>query len=146
MALTRFYYFCNSTRQAMGRLINKFRPYARILLVIWLIVIVILATIPDLPIPRIGGRQIPIRLDYPVHFIEYFFLAFLAIISFVTHQSQRQSIKTILLILILFAIFAETLHFFIPFRSFELQDMGLNIAGTLSGTIVALLSIGERKG
>lgn len=129
----------------MGRLINKFRPYARILLALWIILIIVLAILPDLPVPKIGGRPIPFRLDYPVHFLEHFLLAFLAIISFVRSQSEIRIIKITFLFLILFAFFAELLHAILPFRSFELIDLGLNIVGILSGTIVALLSMGNSK-
>ncbi|MEA1887445.1 MAG: VanZ family protein [Bacteroidota bacterium] len=128
----------------MGKLINKFRPYARILLALWVILIITLALLPELPVPRIGGKPIPIRLDYPVHFIEHILLAILAIISFVKYKSEQQTILITLLFLILFAIFAEMLQIFIPFRSFELQDLGLNIAGIAIGTVIALAST-EKK-
>lgn len=129
----------------MGKLINRFRPYARILLAIWLILVVVLAIIPDLPVPRIGGKPIPLRLDYPVHFIEHLLLAFLAIISFITSQKQKRKISFVLYALIIFALLIELIQVFLPFRSFELKDLGLNIAGILTGTIIALLSIGEKK-
>jgi len=129
----------------MGRLINKFRPYARVLLALWVILIIVLAILPDLPVPRIGGRPIPIRLDYPVHFIEHFLLAFLAIISFVRSQSEIRIIKITLIFLVLFAFFAELLHAILPFRSFELMDLALNIFGILTGSIVALLAMGNKK-
>lgn len=144
MVLARIYYFCTSIRQEMGKLINKFRPYARILLALWVILIITLALLPELPVPRIGGKPIPIRLDYPVHFIEHILLAILAIISFVKYKSEQQTILITLLFLILFAIFAEMLQIFIPFRSFELQDLGLNIAGIAIGTVIALAST-EKK-
>lgn len=129
----------------MGKLMKKFRPYARILLAVWIIMVIILAILPDLPVPRIGGRQIPLRLDYPVHFIEHTLLAFLAIISFVTRQTQKRNIRLTLYSLIGFALMVEFIQIFLPFRDFELQDLGLNIAGILTGTIIALLSIGEKK-
>jgi len=37
------------------------------------------------------------------------------------------------------------LHILIPFRSFELQDMALNIAGIIIGTLLALAAIREKK-
>jgi len=128
----------------MGKLINKFRPYARVLLAMWVILILVLAILPDLPVPRIGGKPIPIRLDYPVHFLEYTLLSFLAIISFVTSLSELRSYKIILFSLILFAVFTEMLHIIIPFRSFEYKDLALNILGVFIGTLIAILSIRER--
>lgn len=145
MVLTRIYYFCISFRLEMGKLINKFRPYARILLAIWVILIITLALLPELPVPRIGGKPIPIRLDYPVHFLEHTLLAFLAIISFVKYRTEQSTIIITLVSLILFAIFAEMLQIFIPFRSFELQDLGLNIAGITIGTVIALASTENKK-
>ncbi|MDT8401451.1 MAG: VanZ family protein [Bacteroidales bacterium] len=129
----------------MGKLINKFRPYARIFLAVWIVLVIVLAILPDLPVPRIGGKQIPIRLDYPVHFLEHTLLAFLAIISFVTKQTQKRTISFTLYSLILFALTVEFIQIFLPFRSFEFQELGFNIAGILIGTIIALLSIGEKK-
>ena len=129
----------------MGKLINNFRPYARILLVIWGILIIILAIVPDLPTPMIGGKPIPIRLDYPIHFLEHTLFAFLAIISFVTDRIQLKRIFVIMAILFLFAILAETLQLFVPARSFEFQDMGLNVAGVITGTTIALSVISKRK-
>ena len=124
---------------------NRFRPYARILLAIWVILVIVLAILPDLPVPRIGGKPIPIRLDYPVHFLEHILLAFLAVISFVNNQTQRRAINITLYSLILFAVVVEVIQVFIPFRAFELKDLGLNVAGILTGTIIALLSLAKKK-
>lgn len=129
----------------MGRLINNFRPYARILLVIWVILIIILAVLPNLPTPRIGGRPIPIRLDYPIHFLEHTLLAFLAIISFVDNRRQLTRILTTLSILLIFAVFAEMLQLVIPARAFELKDLFLNIAGIITGSTIALAAIADHK-
>jgi len=124
---------------------NRFRPYARILLAIWVILIIFLAILPDLPVLKIGGRTIPLRIDYPVHFLEHTFLAFLAVISFVYNQTQRRAINITLYSLILFAVVVEVIQVFIPFRAFELKDLGLNVAGILTGTIIALLSLAKKK-
>ncbi len=129
----------------MGKLMNRFRPYARILLAIWVILVIVLAILPDLPIPRIGGKPIPIRLDYPVHFLEHVLLAFLAIISFVYEPTQGRTIRITLYTLITFAVVVEVIQVFLPFRDFELHDLGLNVAGILIGTIIALLSLGKKK-
>lgn len=129
----------------MGKFINNFRPYARILLVIWVILIIILAVMPNLPTPRIGGRPIPVRLDYPIHFIEHTLLAFLAIISFVDYRRQFSRILSTLSILLIFAVFAEMLQLIIPARTFELKDLFLNIAGIITGTTIALAAITDRK-
>ncbi|MCA1757153.1 MAG: VanZ family protein [Bacteroidales bacterium] len=129
----------------MGRLINNFRPYARILLVIWVILIIILAILPNLPTPRIGGRLIPIRLDYPIHYLEHTLLAFLAVISFVYDRRQLTRILITLSTLIAFAVFSEMLQLLIPARTFEFKDMFLNIAGIITGTIIALAVTADQK-
>jgi len=129
----------------MGKLINRFRPYARILLAIWVILVIVLAIIPDLPVPMIGGKPIPLRLDYPVHFLEHLLLAFLAMVSFISAPAQKRNISLVLYALIIFALVVEVIQVFLPFRSFELKDLGMNIAGILTGTIIALLSIGGKK-
>lgn len=125
----------------MSRLITFFRPYARILLAIWLLLIIIFAVLPDLPMPRLARGKMDIRLDYPIHYLEHTGLAILAMISFITtsFKGQRRRFITILLLLIMFAIFAEMLQLLIPARSFELSDMGLNILGSLTGTFITWL-------
>jgi VanZ family protein len=128
----------------MGKLINKFRPYARILLAFWVITVIVLAILPNLPVPKIGGKPIPIRLDYPVHFLEHTLLSFLAVISFVKNLSDIQPFRITFLFIILFAVFMEMLHIVIPFRSFEFQDLLLNILGVFIGTLIAILSLREK--
>ena len=128
----------------MGKLINKFRPYARILLAFWVIMVIVLAVLPNLPVPKIGGKPIPIRLDYPVHFLEHTLLAFLAVISFVKNLSDIQTFRITLFFIILFALFTEMLHIVIPFRSFEVKDLMLNILGVFIGTLIAILSLREK--
>lgn len=129
----------------MGRLINRFRPYARILLAIWAFIIIALAIMPDLPVLKIGGKPLPIRLDYPVHFMEHTLLAFLAIIAFVTSRSDIRVFRITLLFLILFAVFAEMLHIVIPFRSFEYKDLALNISGIFIGTLIAICAMRDKS-
>lgn len=112
---------------------------------IWVILIIILAVLPNIPTPRFAGRPIPIRLDYPVHFLEHTLLAFLAIISFVYNRRQLQRILITLATLVLFAVFAEMLQLIIPARDFEFRDMLLNIAGIITGTTIALAAVSDHR-
>ncbi|MEZ5011391.1 MAG: hypothetical protein R2744_07295 [Bacteroidales bacterium] len=75
----------------MSNFINKFRPYARILLAIWILLIIVFAVIPDLPSPRIARGKLDIRLDYPIHYLEHTGLAILAMVSFITGRFREPS-------------------------------------------------------
>jgi VanZ family protein len=125
----------------MSRFITLFRPYARILLAIWVVLIVILAIVPDIDVPRIVKGKLDIRLDYPIHFLEHTSLAVLAMVAGITDRFSRQlkRVLYILTILTIFAVFAETLQLFIPARSFDFRDMGLNILGSFTGTLLSML-------
>lgn len=125
----------------MYRLITLFRPYARILLVLWVILIIILAVVSDINVPRFARGRLDIRLDYPVHFLEHTALAILAMISFITIDFHRQSRRFLLLLLmlVLFGIFAEMLQLMVPARTFDLHDMALNILGSFTGTLFTIL-------
>jgi len=125
----------------MYRIITQFRPYARVLLAFWVILIIVLAVMSDIDVPRVIRGKLNIRLDYPIHFLEHTSLAILAMISFITigFKQQMKRVLTLLAMLILFAIFTEMLQLLVPSRAFELRDMGLNIMGSIIGTLFTAL-------
>ena len=78
------------------------------------------------------GKQ-PNLIDNPIgtsinHFFYFFYLAFLGIIY---NLSEKKFINSFLFLFIL-SFFLELLHFFIPNRSFELNDLLANIVGVVS--------------
>ena len=62
------------------------------------------------------------------HFFYFFYLTFLGLIY---NLSERKFINSILFLFVL-SFFLELLHFFIPNRAFELNDLLANIIGVIS--------------
>jgi len=62
------------------------------------------------------------------HFFYFFYLTFLGLIY---RGSKKKFINSFLFLFVL-SFFLELLHFFIPNRTFELNDFLANIAGVLS--------------
>jgi VanZ family protein len=120
---------------------DKIRPYARVALAIWIILIIVFAILPDLPAARIVKGNINIRVDHPIHFLEHTGLALLAMISYIDIGFRTQAKRAILLLLILitFAVASEFIQLLVPSRSFELLDMAMNVMGNFAGTLLAML-------
>ena len=78
------------------------------------------------------GKQ-PSLINNPIgtainHFFYFFYLTFLGLIY---NLGERKFINSFLFLFIL-SFFLELLHFFIPNRAFELNDLLANIIGVLS--------------
>jgi VanZ family protein len=125
----------------MIRLIIWLRIYAKYLLIIWLVFIIVVSSVPSLPTPKINTGKVVIRLDYLFHLCEYGALAFLAFLSFAGKEFNLAFSKYLLitLYLVLFAIFDELHQKLIPGRSFNPKDILSNITGILAGTIFCIL-------
>jgi len=124
----------------MKKLIDWFRPLAKYFLIVWVILIVLFSSLPKLPEIKIDIPSFEIRLDYSIHFVEYFTLAFLAMLTFDT-VSGPVRIRRLAVMIILLAIFAaadETHQLLIPGRSFNISDLLLNMAGLAAGSFFTL--------
>jgi VanZ family protein len=138
----------------MLKLIILLRPVSKYLFIIWMLTIIIVSSIPNIPTLKIHTARSEFRLDYLMHFCEYGFLAFLAFLSFAGSE-LRMSLKKWILItlgLILFAVLDEFHQKLIPGRSFSIKDILSNITGILAVTLItvfifrALVSqIGDKK-
>jgi len=78
------------------------------------------------------GKQ-PNLINNPIgtainHFFYFFYLTFLGIIY---NLSEKKFINSFLFLFFL-SFFLELLHFFVPNRAFELNDLLANIAGVVS--------------
>jgi VanZ family protein len=125
----------------MTRLIIWCKPFAKYLLVIWLLTIIILSSIPSIPTLTIHTARSEIRLDYMMHFCEYGLLTFLAFLYF-TNSKFRLDYKKIILItisLMMFAVIDEFHQKLIPGRSFNVNDILSNITGILAAVIFCLI-------
>ncbi len=121
----------------MKKLIILIRPYSTYLLVIWVLAIISVSSVPNLPSPQIRSAGFRIRLDYLFHFGEYSVLAFLAFLSF-TDKEFRIGIKRYAIItaaLALFALLDEFHQKLIPGRTFNIKDIISNLTGIIAGVV-----------
>jgi VanZ family protein len=124
----------------MIRLIILFKPFAKFILIAWLLIIIILSSIPNIPTLKIHTARTEIRLDYLMHFCEYGVLTFMAYLSFTGDEFRINYRKFILIAgsLILFAVLDEFHQKLIPGRSFNVKDILSNIAGILAVTVFTM--------
>jgi VanZ family protein len=125
----------------MLKLIIYLRPIARYLLIAWLLTIIIVSSITNIPTLKIHTAKADIRLDYLMHFCEYGVLTFMAQLSF-TGNEFKISYKKFFLItvsLILFAILDELHQKLIPGRTYNVKDIASNVTGILATTVFTLL-------
>lgn len=125
----------------MLKLITYIRPAARYLLIAWVLTIIIVSSIPNIPTLKIHTAKKEIRLDYLMHFCEYGVLTFMAFLSF-TGKEFKISYRKVLLItigLITFAILDELHQKFIPGRSYNTKDILGNVAGIVGATLVIVI-------
>jgi VanZ family protein len=121
----------------MIKLIIFLRPYARYLLIAWLLTIIIVSSIPNIPTLKIHTAKSEIRLDYLMHFCEYGVLAFMTFLAF-AGTDFRISLKDFFLMtggLILFAVADEFHQKLIPGRSFNTMDIMSNVTGIVVAAI-----------
>jgi len=108
---------------------------------IWLILILTISSIPDLPGPELKSRDSLFRLDYLIHLTEYFVLVSL-LLFWRGGRDYRLTNKFVILTLIgglVIATIDEYHQLWIPGRTFNPIDMYANYAGILSGTFFAVL-------
>ena len=117
------------------------RPYARYLLIAWLLTIVVLSSIPNIPTLKLHTAHKEFRLDYLMHFSEYGILTFITFLSFAGNEF-RMSFRKIMLIsasLIVFAYLDEFHQKIIPGRTYNIIDFLSNASGVVVIMIVTLL-------
>jgi VanZ family protein len=125
----------------MKKLILFSKPYSKFLLVIWIVLILGISSIPNLPSPKISTSKVVLRLDYIFHFCEYGFLTFLTFLSF-AGKDLRLNLKKYVIIticLVIFAIADEFHQKLIPGRTFNLKDILSNLSGIFAGLIFCLI-------
>ena len=125
----------------MIRLIIWCKPFAKYLLIFWLLTIIIVSSIPSIPTLKIHTANSEIRLDYFMHFCEYGLLTFMAFLYFVSSEFRFNYKKFILITIsiILFAIIDEFHQKLIPGRTFNVKDIYSNITGIIVAVIFCVL-------
>jgi VanZ family protein len=125
----------------MLKLIIFLRPFSRYILIVWVLTIIIVSSVPNIPTLKIHTARAEIRLDYLMHFCEYGFLTFVTFLSFAGNEFRINYRKVILIIvcLILFAVLDELHQKLIPGRSYNIRDLMSNVTGILAGMIFCLV-------
>jgi VanZ family protein len=125
----------------MLKLIIYLRPVARYLLITWVITIIIVSSIPNIPTLKIHTAKHEIRLDYLMHFCEYGVLTFIAFLSFAGREFKIGYRKELLIAisLILFAVLDELHQKLIPGRSYNIKDIMSNVTGIMAVTAFAVI-------
>jgi VanZ family protein len=125
----------------MFKLIHFLRPFARYLLIAWVLAIIIISSTPSVPVLKIHTAKAEIRLDYLIHFCEYGVLTFMAFLTFASNEFKISNKKIILITicLIAFAILDEYHQKLIPGRSFNVKDIISNISGILATLIFCVV-------
>jgi VanZ family protein len=117
------------------------RPYAKYMLISWILAILILSSIPSIPVLKIHTSKADIRLDYLIHFCEYASLAILAFLTF-SEKSFKLSFNKYLLItlcIIFFSLIDEFHQKIIPGRTFNPKDIASNLAGIFAALVFCLV-------
>ena len=125
----------------LERLVAMIRPASRYLLAVWTLAIILVSSVPSVPVLKIHTAKTVIRLDYLIHFCEYGILAFMAYLSFAGNDFKMSYRKFILItfFLISFAVLDEFHQKFIPGRAFNAKDILSDIAGILAVLIFCLV-------
>lgn len=125
----------------MLKLIIWCKPFAKYLLVAWIMAVIIVSSIPHLPTLKIHTARTDIRLDHLIHFCEYSIMALMAFLSFSGREFEMNYKKWILLTLglILFAILDELHQKLIPGRAYSIKDIMSNVSGILTVLIFSIV-------
>jgi VanZ family protein len=123
----------------MSKLVNFLFRNSRLLFFIWLILILIVSSIPQLPTPSINSSNgSSFRLDYYIHFLIFFILSILFILWMVNKNHKQKFCHWILFFFmgIAFSFLIEIYQYIIPGRRFNMVDCFYNIMGILTGIVL----------
>ena len=108
-----------------------------ILFVIYIITLITLLVIPTSGTIKLDKTFLGIRTDHFIH--ATLFLPFMGYIWIKNlHKKSVTGFLTFYVAGMLFAAFCESLHYFIPYRSFDIQDFYANVTGLSIGCMVFL--------
>ena len=133
----------------MYKLIIRVKPFFKVFFWLWLLFILVISSAPNLPDLKLNIDESIIRIDYAIHFIEYFLLASFFLIWRININLNPTIIIILLTLLIGMATgFADEFHQKIIIgRTFNPIDMLSNFLGVIAGvaTIILYLKIIRRK-
>jgi len=126
----------------MKKLLNN-KALFKYLFWIWMITLVILSCIPDIPTQKINIWEEPFRLDYLEHFLVFGALMGFYIIWKSNENgtfTKNEHLKS-LGFLILFAVVDEGIQLWVPGRTFNPLDLLSNISGLIIFFVISPLVI-----
>lgn len=115
----------------------------------WYLLIIIVSSIPHLPTPKIKAFDSTVRLDYFIHFLEYFILSFLFMLWRISKNSKPKFMMLLLYGVIGMgaAFLGEVYQKLIPGRTFNLVDGIYNCLGFTAGILfICLVKKAVRSG
>jgi len=115
--------------------------WTKYLFFLWLILILVVSSIPRLPNPNLEMGNKVLRVDYMIHWLEYAILSGLFVLWRIwVHQSLDIKLVLMALALGFFIGAADEIHqLLIPGRRFNPYDMAYNFLGVISGILFAIL-------
>ena len=125
----------------MYKLIIRFKPFFKVFFWLWLFFILVISSTPNLPDLKFNIDESTIRIDYAIHFIEYFLL----VSFFLIWRIKINLNPTILIILLTLLIgmatgFVDEFHQkIITGRTFNPIDMLSNFLGVIAGVVTITL-------
>jgi len=133
----------------MYKLIIRFKSFFKVFFWVWLLIILGMSSTPNLPDLKLNIDESTIRIDYAIHFIEYFLL----VSFFLIWRIQNNLNPTIIIILLTLLIgmatgFVDEFHQkIITGRTFNPIDMLSNFLGVIAGVaaVTLYLKIISRK-
>ena len=133
----------------MYKLIIRFKPFFKVFFWVWLLIILGMSSTPNLPDLKLNIDESTIRIDYAIHFIEYFLLVSFFLIWRIKNNLNPTIIIIFLTLLIGMATgFVDEFHQKIIIgRTFNPIDMLSNFLGVIAGVaaVTLYLKIISRK-
>ncbi len=116
------------------------KSISKYLLFGWMLTILILSSIPNIPTLKIHTARHEFRLDYLMHFAEYGMLSFLAFIYFAENEFRIGYRKVILIAsgIVLFAVLDELHQKLIPGRTFSTMDIMSDVTGVAAAIVFTI--------
>jgi VanZ family protein len=121
----------------MKKFISKYNKMFAWFFWIWLVILITISSLPNIPTQHaaIGGDIY--RLDYLFHFGAYGLLTmFLHLWKFKKYEGRKTQMLFMAIFLILFATGDEFHQLIIPGRTFNFVDLYCNIGGIIAGTLL----------
>ena len=125
----------------MKKYISRYRKISGYFFWFWLIILLTLSSLPNIPTQHVEIGKESLRLDYVFHLCAYGLLTILLHVwKSEKYKDHKYHQAIMLILLIILAITDEFHQLLIPGRSFNPVDLYCNIGGILAGTVIFLMA------